>query len=118
MAIKLKLKVQIAAKEMTQRQLAEAAHVRPPTISAMCTGSAKHIPLSALDRICDVLGCQPGDIIERVPDQTPEDAALWADFDRLAAESASENDLLNDDTFSRNFSGREPVSFIDEGQMR
>jgi len=53
---------------MTQKQLWEAAKVRPPTISAMCTGTAKQIPVDVLDRICNVLHCQPGDLLEHVPE--------------------------------------------------
>ena len=53
---------------MTQMQLAEKTGVRQPTISAMCTGAAKHIPVDVLDKICTVLKCQPGDMIEHIPD--------------------------------------------------
>lgn len=70
MPIKFKLKVQLAIKDMTQKQLAEATGVRPPTISAICMGTVKQIPVYALERICDVLGCQPGDIVEYVPNKT------------------------------------------------
>jgi putative transcriptional regulator len=53
---------------MTQRQLWEAAEVRPPTISALCTGSVKQIPVDVLDKVCRVLNCQPGDLLEYVAD--------------------------------------------------
>jgi len=44
-----------------------------------------------------------------------DDKAFWTEFDRLTAESANENDLLNDEAFSRRASGRELVTFADEG---
>ena len=66
--IKLRLKVALAKKEMTQKQLAEVTGIRPPTISALCTGRAKHIPLDVLEKICMALDCQPGDIMEYVAD--------------------------------------------------
>ena len=53
---------------MTQKELWEATGVRPPTISVMCTGAAKTIPVNVLDAICRVLDCQPGDLLEYVPD--------------------------------------------------
>ena len=68
--IKPTIKVMLAKREMTQKRLWEEAGVRPPTISAMCTGAAKHIPIDVLDKICRVLQCQPGDLYEYVPDET------------------------------------------------
>ena len=67
--IKFKVKVMLAMREMTQKELAEKTGIRPPTISAICTGTIKHLPVDVLDRICDVLECQPGDIIEFVKDE-------------------------------------------------
>ena len=62
--IKFKVKVMLAMREMTQKELAEKTGIRPPTISAICTGTIKHLPVDVLDRVCDVLDCQPGDIVE------------------------------------------------------
>ena len=67
--IKFKVKVMLAMREMTQKELAERTGIRPPTISAICTGTIKHLPVDVLDRMCDVLDCQPGDIIEFVKDE-------------------------------------------------
>ncbi len=62
--IKFKVKVMLAMREMTQKELAEKTGIRPPTISAICTGSVKHFPIAALDKICAVLDCQPADLME------------------------------------------------------
>lgn len=62
--IKFKIKVWLAMRDMTQKELAERTGIRPPTISAICTGTIKHLPVEALDKICTVLECQPGDLIE------------------------------------------------------
>ena len=64
--IKFKVKVLLAMREMTQKELAERTGVRPPTVSAICTGTVKHLPVDALDKICKVLDCQPGDLLEYV----------------------------------------------------
>ena len=64
--IKFKVIVMLAMREMTQKELAEKTGIRPPTISAICTGTIKHLPVDVLDRICDVLNCQPGDIVEYI----------------------------------------------------
>ena len=66
--IKFKVKVMLAMRDMTQKELAERTGIRPPTVSAICTGSVKPLPVEALDKICDVLDCQPADLMEFVKD--------------------------------------------------
>ena len=67
--IKFKVKVMLAQRGMTQKELAERTGIRPPTISAICVGSVKHLPVEGLDKICAVLECQPADLMEYVPVQ-------------------------------------------------
>lgn len=67
--IKSRVKVMLALREMTQKELSEKTGVRPPTVSAICTGTAKHIPVNVLDSFCKVLDCQPGDILEYVKEE-------------------------------------------------
>jgi len=67
--IKFTVKVMLAKREMTQKELADRTGIRPPTISAICTGSIKHLPVEALNKICAVLDCQPADIMEFIPDE-------------------------------------------------
>ena len=69
--IKFKTKILLAMREMTQKELAEKTGIRPPTISAICTGSIKQLPIEALNKICKVLDCQPADIMEYIA--SPED---------------------------------------------
>ena len=66
--IKFKVKVMLAMRNMTQKELAERTGIRPPTVSAICTGSVKHLPVDALDKICAVLNCQPSDLMEYIED--------------------------------------------------
>ena len=67
--IKFKVKVMLAMRDMTQKELAERTGIRPPTISAICTGSIKHLPVEALDKIWSVLECQPADLMEHIKEQ-------------------------------------------------
>ena len=67
--IKFKVKVMLAINEMTQKELAERTGIRPPTVSAICTGAVKHLPVDALNKICEVLKCQPADLMEYIPDE-------------------------------------------------
>lgn len=66
--IKFTVKVMLAKREMTQKQLAERTGIRPPTVSAICLGTVKQLPIEALNKICDVLDCQPADLMEFVAD--------------------------------------------------
>ena len=66
--IRFKVKVRLAECNMTQKELAEKTGIRPPTVSAICVGTVKHLPIDALDKICEVLDCQPADLMEYVKD--------------------------------------------------
>jgi hypothetical protein len=44
-----------------------------------------------------------------------DEKAFWAEFDRMTAESADENEQLSDEAFTRRPSRRELVTFSDEG---
>lgn len=70
--IKFRVKVMLAVREMTQKELAERTGIRPPTISAICLGTIKHLPVEALDKICNVLQCQPADLMEYIEEQKEE----------------------------------------------
>ena len=64
MPLKMTLKVMLAKRDLTQKQLSEITGIRPPTISAICTNAAKHLPVDVIEKICDCLECQPGDWME------------------------------------------------------
>jgi len=51
-----------------QADLARASGVRPNTISELYNEVDVNIKLKDLDRICKALGCQPGELLEYVPD--------------------------------------------------
>jgi len=70
--IKFKIKVVLAMRDMTQKELAEQTGIRPPTISAICTGAVKHLPVEALNKICCVLDCQPSDLMEYIPEKNSD----------------------------------------------
>ena len=70
--IKFRLRVLLAMNEMNQKQLAEKTGIRPTTISTICAGTVKHLPVDVLDKICAALNCQPADLMEHIPDQKPE----------------------------------------------
>ena len=50
---------------MTQTELARLADVAAATVNRMCGNVTAQVSLETLDRISTVLGCEPGDLIER-----------------------------------------------------
>lgn len=69
MPVKFRLKVLLAERGMTQKELSEITGIRAPTISAICLGTVKQFPVSAINAICHALDCQPGDIMEYIPEE-------------------------------------------------
>ena len=66
--IVINLDVELAKKQMRSGDLAERVGITPANLSILKTGKAKAIRFSTLEAICKELGCQPGDILEYVPD--------------------------------------------------
>ena len=66
--IVINLDVELAKKKMRSGDLAERVGINPANLSILKTGKAKAIRFSTLEAICKELGCQPGDILEYVPD--------------------------------------------------
>ncbi len=59
----LTLDVMLKKRKMTQRQLAAAIPLTEANLSNLKSGKIKGIRLDTLDRICEILDCQPGDIL-------------------------------------------------------
>lgn len=63
MAIITNLDIMLARRKMTLSELAERIGVSIVNLSKLKTGKSRAIRFSTLDAICEVLDCQPGDII-------------------------------------------------------
>ncbi|MBD5138624.1 MAG: helix-turn-helix transcriptional regulator [Ruminococcus sp.] len=64
MAIILRLDRVMADRKMSLNELAEKVGISNVNLSNLKTGKVKAIRFSTLEAICDVLDCQPGDILE------------------------------------------------------
>jgi putative transcriptional regulator len=69
MAIVVRLDMMLAKRKMRANALAEAIGITPSNLSLLRTGKCRGVRFSTLDAICRVLDCQPGDILEHVPDE-------------------------------------------------
>jgi putative transcriptional regulator len=68
MAIAVKLDEMLHERRMTLTELAERIDITLANLSILKTGKARAIRFSTLEAICGALSCQPGDILEFVPE--------------------------------------------------
>ncbi|MEJ8801402.1 helix-turn-helix domain-containing protein [Pontibacter sp. H249] len=64
MAIIVNLDVMLAKRKMSLSELSERVGLTLANLSILKTGKAKAIRFSTLQAICEVMNCQPGDILE------------------------------------------------------
>ena len=58
------LDVMMAKRKISSNELADIVGITAANLSVLKTGKAKAIRFSTLDKICEALDCQPGDILE------------------------------------------------------
>lgn len=63
MPIIVNLDVVLAQRKMRLNTLAELVDITPQNLSVLKTGKAKAIRFDTLEKICEVLECQPGDLL-------------------------------------------------------
>lgn len=68
MPIIINLDVMLAKRKMRSNELADRVGITTANLSILKTGKAKAIRFSTLEAICEVLDCQPGDIMEYAND--------------------------------------------------
>lgn len=59
----------LARRKMQSKELAEILDITPANLSILKTGKAKGIRFETLEAICKALNCQPGDVLEFVPEE-------------------------------------------------
>ncbi|MBP0956700.1 MAG: helix-turn-helix transcriptional regulator [Oscillospiraceae bacterium] len=73
MAIIVNLDVVMAKRKIGSGELAEKIGITQANLSILKTGKAKAVRFSTLEKLCDVLDCQPGDILEFRREEGEED---------------------------------------------
>ena len=84
MPIVINLDVMLARRKMRLNDLAERVDITPQNLSVLKTGRARAIRFSTLERLCEVLACQPGDLFAFEP-------ASSADVDAAATTRRARN---------------------------
>jgi putative transcriptional regulator len=90
MPIVVKLDDMLHARRMTLTELAERMGITLANLSILKTGKARAVRFSTLEAICEVLQCQPGDLLEYAPTSVAEEAVV---ADHAAASSATRRPL-------------------------
>jgi putative transcriptional regulator len=68
MAIVVNLDVMLARRKMRSKDLAETIGITEANLSLLKSGKVKGVRFATLEKICEILECQPGDLLEYRPD--------------------------------------------------
>lgn len=68
MPIVVTLDVMLARRKMRSKELAERVGITVQNVSLLKSGKVKGVRFETLEKICEVLDCQPGDILTFAPD--------------------------------------------------
>lgn len=69
MPIIVNLDVMLAKRKMSSLELSNRIGLTPANLSILKTGKAKAIRFATLEAICRELDCQPGDLLEFLPEE-------------------------------------------------
>lgn len=69
MPIRVNIDVMLAKRKMSVGEFADRVGISPANVAVLKNGRAKAVRFATLDAICRVLDCQPGDILEWIPDE-------------------------------------------------
>jgi putative transcriptional regulator len=72
MPIVVTLDVMLARRKMRSRELAERVGITEANLSLLKSGKVRGVRFDTLARICEVLQCQPGDLLAWEPGPEPE----------------------------------------------
>jgi putative transcriptional regulator len=70
MPIAVNLDIMLAKRKMRSKELAERIGITEANVSLLKSGRVKGVRFETLARICEVLECQPSDLLEYLPEDT------------------------------------------------
>ena len=71
MPIIVRLDVMLAQRKISSKDLAAQVGITEANLSLLKRGHVKGVRFQTLERICDILNCQPGDILDYSPQPKP-----------------------------------------------
>ena len=69
MPIVVRIDVELARRKLSVGEFAERVGLSPANVAVLKNGRAKAVRFSTLEAMCEVLECQPGDLLEWVPEE-------------------------------------------------
>jgi putative transcriptional regulator len=72
MPIAVDIDVMLARRRMSVGELAERIGITPANLAVLKNGRAKAVRFTTLAALCEVLECQPGDLLRWEPDTSPD----------------------------------------------
>ena len=72
--IVINIDVMLAKRKMSVGELADKVGFTMANVSLLKNGKIKAFKISTLNKLCEVLECQPGDLLEYVSDEQDEDS--------------------------------------------
>ena len=72
MAIIINIDVMLAKRKMSVTELSEKMDMTLANVSILKNGKAKAVKLETLNKLCKILDCQPGVLLEYKPDESDE----------------------------------------------
>jgi putative transcriptional regulator len=96
MTVKVLLKQIREKRGLSQNKLAQIMTMSLQNIQRIEYGDAKSIPLETLDRLCEALDCQPGDLLIKVDDPDRENALIEQMLLRLNSDSVEQINLKSE----------------------
>ncbi len=76
MPIVVRIDVLLAQRRMGVGEFAEKVGLTPANVAVLKNGRAKAVRFSTLESICEVLDCQPGDLLQWVPEGATDGAEV------------------------------------------
>lgn len=76
MGIVVRLDVMMARRKISLGELSEKMDITQANLSILKTGKAKAVRFSTLQQLCEILECQPGDLLEYVPEDKDNEVEI------------------------------------------
>lgn len=76
MPIIVRIDLELARRKMSVGEFAQRVGISPANVAVLKNGRAKAVRFATLEAMCEVLQCQPGDLLEWVPDTEPSTSDL------------------------------------------
>jgi putative transcriptional regulator len=73
MAIVVRIDLELARRKMSVGEFAERVGITPANVAVLKNGRAKAVRFTTLEAMCRVLDCQPGDLLEWVDEEGPDE---------------------------------------------